>query len=75
MIMMSLKDGKCGVCYKIVGFEEGELLQRFWELGFTVGQKVKIVSMSILKKVFLLEIRGYILSVRASLLSCVKVEA
>ncbi len=49
-------------------------MRRFFELGLTVGEKVKIVATSLQKKVFLLEIRGYLLSVRASLLAKVVVK-
>lgn len=68
--MLTLKDAKKMQIYEIVGFKENSdsILRRFMELGFTVGQKLKIISTSLQKKVFLIEIRGYLLSVRASLL-------
>ena len=61
--------------YKIVGFssENDAVLRRFMELGFTVGERVKIVATSLQKKVFLIELRGYLLSVRAGLLSRIEV--
>lgn len=62
--------------YKIKGFEgkvDG-VLRRFFELGFSQGEKVRIVSTSLQKKVFLVEIRGYLLSVRSELLKKVVVE-
>lgn len=61
--------------YRITAFvgETDAITRRFMELGFSVGEKVKIVSTSLLKKVFLIEIRGYLLSVRASLLEKVEV--
>ena len=61
--------------YKIVGYvgDADNVLRRFLELGFSVGESVKIVSTSLAKKVFLIEIRGYLVSVRASLLSRIEV--
>ena len=67
---MTLNFGQVGKTYKILDFQ-GELdsvTRRFLELGLTIGQKVSIVSKSLAKKVFLIEVRGYLLSVRASLL-------
>ena len=65
-----------GSVYEIVGFSDGQeaVLRRFFELGFVQGERVKVVSTSLQKKVFLVEIHGYLLSVRASLLSCVQVK-
>ena len=56
-----------------VGAADG-VTRRLLELGFTAGQRVKILATSIQKKVFLVEVRGYVLSVRASLLCRVQVE-
>ena len=76
MNMMTLDKGRRGGRYEIVGFgdDENAVLRRFFELGFTSGEVVKIVSTSLQKKVFLIEIRGYLLSVRANLLSCLQVK-
>jgi len=73
--MTTLNQAKKMKLYKIVGFssENDAVLRRFMELGFTVGEKVKIVSTSLQKKVFLIELRGYLLSVRAGLLSRIEV--
>lgn len=73
--MITLDIAKQNKTYLIVGFNSNDsLLRRFLELGFTVGQKVKVVSSSLLKKVFLVEIRGYLLSVRRELLNRIIVE-
>lgn len=48
--------------------------RRFFDLGFTHGQKVKKVRSSLLGKVILVEIRGYLLSVRSSLAKFLEVE-
>ncbi len=65
-----------GKDYTISGFKSDEdaVLRRFFELGFCVGQKVKISAKSMQNKVFLIEIRKYLLSVRASLLDKILVE-
>lgn len=75
--METMDNVKIGKEYKIVGFdgEVDKVLRRFFELGFTIGQSVKVVSTSLQKKVFLVQIRGYLLSVRANLLSKVQVKA
>ncbi len=74
--MMPLSKCKKNKQYTICRFDNAVdgVLRRFWELGFTVGQKVKIVATSLSKKVFLVQIRGYLLSVRASLLDKVQVK-
>lgn len=73
--MTTLNQAKKMKLYKIVGFssENDAVLRRFMELGFTVGEKVKIVATSLQKKVFLIELRGYLLSVRVGLLSRIEV--
>lgn len=72
---MTLFDGKFLKTYKISNvLGDDAVARRFLELGFTVGQKVKIVSKSLQKKVFLIELRGYLLSVRAELLKKLQVE-
>ncbi len=74
--MISLNKARKNTIYKIIGFngEVDNITRRLMELGFIVGQKVKITSTSLLKKVFLVEIRGYVLSVRAALLCRVLVQ-
>ena len=74
--MKTLDKAKRQKLYKIVGFsgENDAVLRRFLELGFLVGEKVKVVSTSLAKKVFLIEIRGYLVSIRANLLSRIEVQ-
>lgn len=74
--MITLDCAKKGKVYKIVGFD-GELdavLRRFFELGFSKGESVCVVSKSLQKKVCLIEIKGYLLSIRTSLLKKIKVK-
>lgn len=73
--METLDKAKINKMYKICGFlgDCDGVLRRFFELGFSVGEHVRVVSKSLQKKVFLIEIRGYLLSVRAVLLKKVQV--
>lgn len=73
--MLTLDKVKKNQVCKIVSFcgECDGVLRRFFELGLSRGVKVKVVASSLQKKVFLLEVRGYLLSVRASLLSKIEV--
>ena len=72
--MMSLCDGKVNKTYRVVGVNgQGKEARRLLELGIIAGQPIKILNKSSLKKVFLVEIRGYLLSVKASILKLVQV--
>ena len=73
---MPLTSGKINVVYKIKDIlgDNKKVIRRFLELGIIKGQAIKILNTSILKKVFLVEIRGYILSIKSDLLSYIKVE-
>lgn len=73
---MTLNMAKKNKTYQIVGFvgQADKVLRRFFELGFCEGQRVKILATSMAKKVFLIQLRGYVLSVRASLLQKVEVQ-
>lgn len=74
--MKTLSEGQVGKNYKIknfVGAQDG-VLRRFMELGLCAGQDVKIVATSLMKKVFLIQVRGYLLSVRTSLLEKIEVQ-
>lgn len=61
---------------KILDFvgEPDRILRRFLELGFSRGERVKVLAYSMQNKVALIELRGYVLSVRSSLLGRVIVE-
>lgn len=73
---MTLDKGKVGKTLMIDGFlgDIDKINQRLLELGFTQGQRVKIVAKSAMKKAVLLEIRGYLLSIRTSMLANVVVK-
>lgn len=71
---MSLCDGKVNKTYRVVGVNgQGKETRRLLELGIIAGQPIKILNKSSLKKVYLVEIRGYLLSVKASILKLVQV--
>ena len=74
--MMTLDKGKVGKTLMIDSFlgDIDKTNQRLLELGFTQGQRVRIVAKSAMKKAVLLEIRGYLLSIRTSMLANVVVK-
>lgn len=64
MILSELKIGQEG---RIETFSEKcpiKIKRRLLDLGFTTGTKVRLVRKSILNKVVLLELRGYVLSLQ-----------
>lgn len=73
--MKTLFEAKVGNTYKILSVTNAadKSILRLCELGFAEGQSVKILARSILKHATLVEIRGYLLSVRTSLLKSVVV--
>lgn len=74
--MKTLDKAKKDERLEIVGFvgEEDRIFRRFLELGFSRGQQVKVLFCSLANKVVLIEIRGYVLSVRRNLLERVVVK-
>ena len=73
--MHSLKEGKVNKSYRIVEVKgEEKVVRRLFELGLLSGQKLYILNKSPLKKVFLVEIRGYVLSIKSALLGGIMVE-
>ena len=75
--MKTLDKAEKNKVYKITGFcgEKDKVYRRFLELGFSLGQRVKVLEKSFQKKVFLIEVRGYVLSVRTSLLQKIEVSS
>ena len=70
--MESLEKAKRGIYYNLVGISDIaplKLRRRLLELGLTAGQKVRIVRKSLLGKAYLLEVRGYTLSMRKNLVA------
>lgn len=67
--MKTLKDAKVGRFYTIKNLSEyspDKIVRRLFDLGFTPMQRVKILRKSLIGKTFLVEIRGYVLSMRSS---------
>ena len=72
--MHSLRESKVNKSYKIMEVKgEEKVVRRFYELGIFTGQNIVILNKSPLKKVFLVEIRGYVLSIKSTLLGGVMV--
>ena len=73
--MKTLGKAKKGSWQTIVEVEnvEDKRLFRLVELGFFKGQKVKVEGVSFSKKVFLLQLRNMLVSVRGDLLKNVQV--
>lgn len=51
-----------------------KIRRRLCDLGFTPGQRVRLVRRSVLGKALLIEIRGYTLSIRSTVAEAVLVK-
>ena len=69
--LINLKSGEAGYITKIGG--SLKLKNRLMELGFVKGTLVRVLNISSLKQSFLIEIRGYILALRASCVRLIQV--
>lgn len=69
--LTNLKTNECGYITSVSG--NLKLKNRLLELGFTKGTLVRILNISSLKKSYLIEIRGYILALRKSVVSLIEV--
>ncbi len=75
--MKLLCDLKIGQRASINGINEKaslKLRRRLLELGFTHGQVVKLDKKSLLSHAFLVELRGYVLSIKREIASLIMVE-
>lgn len=75
--MLTLKTCKVGVYFEIQKIESKlplKMVRRLCDLGFTPGQKVRLLRKSLLGKVLLVELRGYTLSIRGELAKAVLVQ-
>ncbi len=70
-LMSELKIGGEGKIESISPSASLKLKRRLLELGFTQGQNVKLVRRSLLSHAFLVEIRGYVLSVKREIAALV----
>lgn len=62
--LTSIKKGKYSQIEKISDDAPLRIKRRLLELGFTKGEKARVVRKSLLSHAYLVEIRGYTLSVR-----------
>lgn len=75
--MENLLNGKLGTFYKIhkISYSVGDKVKRrLLDLGFTKGEKIRVVGKSLLKKAYLIEIRGYTLTLKKDIVSCILVD-
>ena len=62
--------------YKIISINGEPLLQsRLLELGFFIGQIIKLISRAPFQGPYLVEVEGIVLALRENELSCLKCEA
>lgn len=74
--MLPLSKCKLGGTYTISDIKGLSLsiTRRLYELGLLSGQKLKFARRSLLGRAFLIEIRGYTLSLRSNIASSIFVE-
>lgn len=75
--MENLTNIKLNKYYKVSGFDKSldyKICRRFCDFGITKGEKIKVKEKSLLRRVLLIEIRGYILSIKSSLARYILVE-
>lgn len=73
----NLKQCQFGKNYEIVGLVATaplKIRRRLCDLGFNAGQKIRLVRKSLLGKAYLVELRGYTLSIRGSVAEAVIVK-
>lgn len=73
MLLSELKIGHEG---KIIGFNPAcptKIKRRLLDLGFIEGTKIRLVRKSMLNKVVLLELRGYVLSLQKKIAEFVEI--
>ena len=75
--MENLENAKRGVFYLIKGLSKIaplKIKRRLMELGLFAGQKVRLIRKSLIGKAYLIEVRGYTLSIRKNLASFILLE-
>lgn len=75
--MLSLVSCDFAKSYKICQIEKDclpSVRRRLFDLGFTNGQTIQKIQTSLLGKVVLVQIRGYLLSIRSSIANCILVQ-
>lgn len=69
-----LKKGQAGTLLKFASGLDAKLKRRLLELGFFCGTKVTVCQISFLKEVLLLQLNGYLVSLRSDIAKYVLVE-
>lgn len=69
--LSNLKVGETGYITSVNG--NLKLKTRLLELGFTKGTLVRVLNISSLKNSYLVEIRGYILALRSSVIKLIEI--
>lgn len=69
--LFNLKVGETGYITSVNG--NLKLKTRLLELGFTKGTLVRVLNISSLKNSYLIEIRGYILALRSSVIKLIEI--
>ena len=73
--MIKLSDLNVGERAKIVKyFERNNVSQRLWQLGLTTGQVVEMLSISSLKKCFLISVRNCVVAISKRNIELIGVE-
>ena len=75
--MENLSKAKIGKLYLITTISNSasiKIKRRLLELGFTKGQFVKLVRKSFLAKTFLIELRGFTLTIRKDVASLIEIK-
>lgn len=75
--MLNLSNIKKNKTYKITGYSDElpiKIVRRLCDLGLTKGESVALGGRSLLKKAMLIEVRGYLLSLKTDIAKGVMVQ-
>ncbi len=72
--LLDVKQGVYCTINQISEYSPPQIKRRLLDLGFTHGQNVRIIGQSLLKKAYLIELRGYILTLRKDIVSYILIE-
>lgn len=72
--LLDVKQGIYCTINQISEYSPPQIKRRLLDLGFTHGQNVRIIGQSLLKKAYLIELRGYILTLRKDIVSYILIE-
>ena len=72
--LTSSKINKTYIIEKISELTSLKIKRRLLELGFTKGQKIKLLRKSLLGKAYLIEIRGYTLTLKKQIATFIEIK-